>query len=126
VYELTDEGWQVGRTWLVDMLSNPRNEFPQFPAALSFVFMLSPAEALSVLELRAALLRDNLARMEHDLAGDAGPMPPRVTLVEMEYLRAMSTAELDWVTGIVDELRSGKLTWSQEELAETAKSFLPD
>src|SRR5437762_9295588 len=55
VYELTDEGLRVGREWLVDMLSNPRNEFPQFPAALSFVFGLFPGEALSVLERRTAL-----------------------------------------------------------------------
>src|SRR5579859_3563170 len=50
VYELTDAGWQLGRVWLVEMLSTPRNEFPRFPAALSFVFMLMPAEAQAVLE----------------------------------------------------------------------------
>jgi DNA-binding PadR family transcriptional regulator len=126
VYELTDEGLRVGRTWLIDMLSNPRNEFPRFPAALSFVFMLTPAEARSVLELRAAVLRDHLARLERELAGDSRPTPPRVTLVETEYLRAVTAAELNWVNGVVDELRSGALAWSEEELAEAAKSFLPD
>jgi DNA-binding PadR family transcriptional regulator len=126
VYELTDEGLRVGRTWLIDMLSNPRNEFPRFPAALSFVFMLTPAEARSVLELRAAVLRDHLARLERELAGDSRPTPPRVTLVETEYLRAVTAAELNWVNGVVDELRSGALAWSGEELAEAAKSFLPD
>src|ERR1700687_1310029 len=52
VYELTDAGLRVGREWLIDMLSNPRNEFPQFPAALSFVFGLLPDEALAVLARR--------------------------------------------------------------------------
>jgi len=126
VYELTDEGLRVGREWLVDMLSNPRNEFPQFPAALSFVFGLLPGEALSVLERRAAVVRDNLAELERDLAGDSGPMPPRVTLLETEYLRAVTAAELDWVTAIIDDLRTGALTWSHAELVETAKSFLAD
>ena len=123
VYELTDAGMRVGREWLVDMLSNPRNEFPRFPAALSFVFGLAPDEALVVLEQRAAALRDNLARLERNLAVDSGPMPPRVTLLDGDYLRATTAAELSWVCGVVDELRSGALTWSEEELVEAAKSF---
>src|SRR6266536_285695 len=46
VYQLTDEGWRQGRAWLDDMLSTPRNEYPQFAAALSFIFGLTPQEAL--------------------------------------------------------------------------------
>src|SRR6185437_15530186 len=36
VYELTDDGRRQGRKWLEEMVSTPRNEFPRFPAALSF------------------------------------------------------------------------------------------
>jgi len=126
VYELTDEGLRLGREWLVDMLSNPRNEFPQFPAALSFVFGLFPDEALAVLERRATLVRDHLAKLERDLAGDSGPVPPRVTLLETEFLRAVTAAELDWLSGVIADLRAGTLTWTHEELADTAQSFLSD
>jgi DNA-binding PadR family transcriptional regulator len=126
VYELTDAGLRVGREWLIDMLSNPRNEFPQFPAALSFVFGLTPQEALGVLEQRAAALADNLARLERELAGDGGPLPPRVTLLDGDFLRASTAAELDWVRGVVAELRSGALSWSGQELLEAAQSFLGD
>ena len=52
VYQLTADGWRVGREWLTEMLATPRNEFPEFPAALSFVFGLSPEEALTALERR--------------------------------------------------------------------------
>src|SRR5271154_1425140 len=45
VYELTEAGRQVTREWLTDMLARPRNEYPRFPAALSFIMLLSPAEA---------------------------------------------------------------------------------
>ena len=45
VYELTDAGRQVTKEWLTDMLARPRNEYPRFPAALSFIMLLSPAEA---------------------------------------------------------------------------------
>src|SRR6266542_1372296 len=124
VYALTDEGLRVGREWLTDMLATPRNEFPQFPAALSFIMGLTPEEAREVLERRAALLREHLAKLEGDLAwSQSGLRPPRVTLLETEYLRAITAAELNWVNSVVDELKTGALTWSHEELAETAKSF---
>jgi DNA-binding PadR family transcriptional regulator len=126
VYELTDAGLHVGRGWLIDMLATPRNEFPHFPAALSFIFGLTPDEALVVLEQRAAELRENLAGLERDLAGGGGPEPPRVMLLDSDYLRATTAAELNWVAGVVDELRTGALTWNAQELLEAARLFLAD
>ncbi len=124
VYELTEAGSRVAREWLVDMLESPRNEFPRFPAALSFLMTLSPDVAAEVLERRALATRETLAELERALSGADGPLPPRVTLIETEYLRAMMQAELDWLCSVIDELRSGKLTWSYEELAEAAKQSL--
>jgi DNA-binding PadR family transcriptional regulator len=125
VYELTEDGRREMLQWLSDMLSAPRNEFPQFPAALSFAMLLVPAEALAVLERRAAVLRENLARLEHDLEAFSGTLP-RVTLLDDEYLRAVTAAELAWVSGVIDDLRTGALTWSEEELAGLATAELTD
>jgi DNA-binding PadR family transcriptional regulator len=125
VYELTEDGRREMRQWLSDMLSAPRNEFPQFPAALSFAMLLVPAEALAVLERRAAVLHENLARLEHDLEAFSGTLP-RVTLLDDEYLRAVTAAELAWVSGVIDDLRTGALTWSEEELAGLATAELTD
>lgn len=124
VYELTDEGLRLGREWLADMLSTPRNEFPEFPAALSFLFGLTSEEALTALERRSTLLREKLARLDRELAAESGP--PRLFLLETEYLRALTAAELGWVGGVVDDLRKGALSWSYEELAEIARRFQPD
>lgn len=123
VYELTDAGYKQGREWLTEMLANPRNEFPEFPAALSFVFGLTPAEALSALQRRATQLRENLARHDRELQDPAGP--PRLFLLESEYLRAVTAAELDWVSAVIDDLRSENLTWSWEQIAELAQHFVP-
>src|SRR6185369_14172767 len=41
-YEITDAGRATSRQWLDEILSTPRNEFPEFPAALSFLPMLTP------------------------------------------------------------------------------------
>lgn len=123
VYELTAEGQRVGHEWLTEMLATPRNEFPDFPAALSFLFGLTPAEALAALERRAEQLRATMAEHDRELHDESGP--PRLFLLETEYLRAVTAAELEWVNGVVDDLKAGELSWSYEELAEIAKHFTP-
>ena len=45
------------------MLPAPRYEFPEFPAALSFVMVLGPDETLAVLERRADGVRARLAEL---------------------------------------------------------------
>jgi DNA-binding PadR family transcriptional regulator len=120
VYELTEEGRQAARQWLADMLSHPRNEFPEFPAALSFMMLLAPDEALATLEKRATQMGENLAKLESQLEID-GPNLPRVVLVETEYQRAVVAAEVGWLTAVTEDLRSGALTWSFELLM----SYLP-
>jgi DNA-binding PadR family transcriptional regulator len=123
VYELTDAGRSTMRVWLGEMLSAPKQEFPQFPAALSFVLMLAPDEALDVLEQRAATLAGALDAHDKSLAEQREIHGlPRVTMLEGEYLRAMTAAELDWIRAVTDDLRSGRLSWSLEELIGFAES----
>lgn len=123
VYALTDAGWRAGKEWIADMLATPRNEFPEFPAALSFVFGLLPDEALAALERRAEHLRKSVAALERELTDESGP--PRLFLLETEYLRDVTRAELAWVERVVDDLKSGRLGWSAEEITEVARHFPP-
>ena len=125
VYALTDAGRAAARIWLVDMLAKPRNEFPTFPAALSFVMLLGPGEAATVLGERADVLREQLAALDSELAGVLAGLP-RVARLESEYQRAITAAELEWVSGVVADLGSRALTWSHEELSEMAQSYLPE
>jgi len=124
VYELTDAGLHAGREWLIEMLGVPRNEFPWFPAALSFVFGLSPGEAQSVLQERAASLRERLAELEAGLNSPEAAEAPRVTLLDGDFLRSMTMAELSWVERVVADLRSGALSWSGEQLRAAASAYL--
>ena len=48
-----------------------------------------------------------------------------MTLLEVEYQRAVAAAELAWVNGVLDDLRAGALAWSEQGLVEAAKTFLP-
>jgi DNA-binding PadR family transcriptional regulator len=122
VYELTDDGRRQGREWLEDMLATPRNEIPRFPAALSFAMLLGPGDLLPLLERRAEALREQVSLLDRELAEYAHL--PRVTLIESEYQRAVIAAELAWVDALAADLRSGDLTWSQEELASLAGADL--
>jgi DNA-binding PadR family transcriptional regulator len=123
VYELTDDGRRQAQVWLADMLATVRNEFPQFPAALSFAMLLAPGQLQAGLEQRAAVLREDLARTEQDLENLSASLP-RVTLLDDEYRRAVTAAELAWIDGVLDDLRTGALTWSREQLASVAMQDL--
>ncbi len=123
IYELTEDGRRLVPEWLASMLATVRNEFPQFPAALSFAMLLPPDQVQAALEQRAAVLRENLTRVEKTLR-DFSDTLPRVTLLDDEHQRAVTTAELNWIEGLLDDLRSGALTWSDEQLTTAAMEDL--
>lgn len=122
VYELTEDGRRVVMQWLQDMVATPRNEFPQFPAALSFLMLLGPDGALSSLERRGESLRSELETLDADL-GQFVDSVPRVALLETEYQRAVLAAELTWVDAVAGDLRGGALTWTREDFAGAEEAY---
>jgi DNA-binding PadR family transcriptional regulator len=123
VYELTEDGRRGLPGWLAEMLATVHNEYPRFPAALSFAMALPPDQVRAALERRAAVLRDSLARIEQVLDRYSGTLP-RVTLLDDEYRRAVVAAELAWIDGVLEDLRTGVLAWSEEELTQAATDDL--
>jgi DNA-binding PadR family transcriptional regulator len=123
VYELTEAGQQAAHEWLDDMLAVPRPEYPPFPAALSFAMLAGPDGLRDALERRAAVLGRRLAAMEADLERYSAGLP-RVTLLDDEYRRAVLAAELTWISGLIEALRTGELTWTRDDLAGLATAEL--
>jgi DNA-binding PadR family transcriptional regulator len=123
VYAITATGREAAREWLSEMLSSTGGEFPEFIAAVSILFGLPPEDARRQLELRADRLAAELAETESELRGY--PELPRLFLLEEEYRRTLLAAELEWVRGVVDDLRDGRLTWSERWLREMAAAFDP-
>ncbi|MEW2443848.1 PadR family transcriptional regulator [Micromonospora marina] len=115
VYALTPSGRRTLDRWLADALATPAREFPEFPAALSFLPILPPEEAARRLDQRAGVIEARLREREAALRAVG---LPRLFLVEDEYQLTVLRAELDWVRGLVADLRSGALTWSGEWLAD--------
>jgi DNA-binding PadR family transcriptional regulator len=124
VYAITDSGREVARQWLREMLSTTGGEYPQFIAAVSVVMGLEPDDARAQLELRAERIEDQLTATEH-LMANAPPGLPRLFHLEEEYRLTMLRAELDWIRGVVEDLRKGRLDWSDEWLQEIAEKFVP-
>jgi DNA-binding PadR family transcriptional regulator len=109
-YHLTDAGRAASRQWLTEILSTPRNEYPEFPAALSFIMLLTPETAEKVLDERRTKLAQHFAELDRASEIDGFEIPP-IALAEIEYLRAVTDAELRWVTATLDALHDGSLTW---------------
>jgi DNA-binding PadR family transcriptional regulator len=118
VYEVTDAGRAAAREWLIDMLTVPKKEFPQFPAALSHLLLLSPEEIPDLLERRLTEVTTELAGLDAALGAPADGPLHRVSALELEYLRAVTAAEAAWLRGVAADFRSGALTWSPSDFAE--------
>jgi DNA-binding PadR family transcriptional regulator len=123
VYKLTEKGHQTALEWMREILSTPAQEFPEFPAAVSLLPLLTPEDALQQMERREAKLTDQMASLDQEL-GMAGL--PRLFVLEAEYMRSVLDAELKWIRSIIADLRNGQLTWTQEwmrpfALPETAR-----
>jgi len=118
VYELTEEGRTTMLAWLREMLANCDTEFPQFPAALAYIALLTPEDARSQLETRMQRLRAEIDRIEAQRR--AASAVPRLFLIEAEYVRAVLQAELAWVMSVVEDLDTGRLTWNLEWLSQVA------
>jgi DNA-binding PadR family transcriptional regulator len=123
VYEITEAGRDTARLWLREQLAEPAREFPAFPAALSFLPLLSPDDVRRQLEVRVGALERELVRMDAINEEAHAIQVPRLFLLESELVRAQITAELDWVRSVVADLKSGTLTWSPEWLDEIAQRF---
>ncbi|AWS47755.1 PadR family transcriptional regulator [Streptosporangium sp. 'caverna'] len=122
VYEITDTGRAVAREWLLDMLATPKQEFPELPAALSHLLMLAPEEIRDALERRSRTVGEALATLDAEMSAETGHGLPRITMLEAEYLRAVTAAELQWLRSVIDDLRSGDLTWSAADLLAFAEA----
>lgn len=115
VYRITERGRDELEEWLREVLSTLQKDLPQMVAALSHVPHLEPGDALAQLEKRTVRLEMAIAAMDTAAKHLEGRLP-RLFVLEDEYARALRQAELDYVRGLVADLRSGRLTWDCEEL----------
>jgi DNA-binding PadR family transcriptional regulator len=120
MYEATEEGRSVAAEWLRDILSEAAQEFPEFPAALSFVAMLKAEDVQHRLEQRTSILEAEIAKIDTAFQTYKETIP-RLFMLESEYKKAVLEAELTWVRSVIADLQSGALTWNDEWLREISR-----
>ena len=122
IFEITPDGVATLKSWLVSMLSAPAREFPEFPAALAlFLPTLTPDEVIGALDARLGVLDLAIEKLAGEIRDST--FLPRLFLLETEYSVAVTTAERDYVAGLLADLRSGTLSWSLEGLRALASQF---
>lgn len=115
VYRLTVRGEEEFLVWLRTLLSKPIWKPEQFVAALAHMQQLTPADATEQLESRAIALEVQNATLD-SVVRTVGDMVGRTSVIEVEYSRAICQAELSWIRSLIEDLRSGRLTWDVQDL----------
>jgi DNA-binding PadR family transcriptional regulator len=114
-YQIAPEGRKELVRWLREMVAVPVREPSTFMAAINFLIHLAPSDAVARLDNRAQSLDQELRTTEAVMKQVAIHVA-RLHLLEAEYQMWMRKAELQWVHGLLEELRSGNLTWDLEQI----------
>jgi DNA-binding PadR family transcriptional regulator len=117
LYLLTESGKSALDSWLAETISVPREEYPGFPAALAIASLLTPAQLATLLEQRQSSLAERLTGPAPEQIIEAAGIA-RIYVLEEEFQRARISAEQDWLTRTITELRSGNFTWKTDPHTE--------
>jgi DNA-binding PadR family transcriptional regulator len=111
VYAITEQGRDEAFSQLREMMLRPVQEYPQLAAALTFATLLPVGEVAEMLAKRTVAVEAKIAAHDTVIDGLRKQEVERAGLIEIEYVQALMRAELDWLRGIVDDIRDGRLQW---------------
>ncbi|MGW0520081.1 PadR family transcriptional regulator [Crossiella sp. NPDC003009] len=110
VYRITPEGQEEFFGALGELLTSEPTDCSATTTAVSLLVHLPPAQAARLLSVRASLLEGKLAGLDAQLRLVA-EHTHRVCGLELEHLRAVWRAELDWLRSVLASLGRGELDW---------------
>jgi DNA-binding PadR family transcriptional regulator len=119
VYAITDAGRDEFTTNLHDLVRYPEDEYPVFGAAIVMLRTLHPFRAAALLESRMVAIEAAVAAGDQLLASLTKNGLARIHIIEIEYAQALRRAELSWVRDLIQDIRSGDLTWADPHIEET-------
>ena len=79
--------------------------------------VLAPEDVRQQLETRAEALARRLEDLDPSKYGVR-----RLFLIEDDYRRAVTRAELDWVRSVIEDLQAGWLAWSEDWIRSVANA----
>jgi DNA-binding PadR family transcriptional regulator len=104
-FEITARGAAALTERVRELVATPVNEFPRFVVALAEIGNLDSDSALAAIGSRIAALDDDLAELRTLKQVDAAS---NNHLAALDYLVAMTQAQLAWLRGFVESLQSGQ------------------
>ncbi len=113
-YEITDDGRDVLRDQLIQLLSTPEQEFPSFLLALTEADIVEPSVLADLLRRRLFRLRGDLASYDAGLESVVAQNLPEAYWLDLTYLREVVAAEVGWLERVVARLESGELSWQPD------------
>lgn len=126
VYALTDTGREELVRRLDAQIRLPEREFSRFLGAVSYLGALGPDGAVEALTERARRLRERTRADEERLAEAHAAGVPRLHVIEAEYAIGLAHSELTWIETVVDDIRTGALTWPPAAPAAPVAPDAPD
>jgi DNA-binding PadR family transcriptional regulator len=111
VYAVTTAGRDAAHIRMAELLRNPAEEFPLFGTGLAFVNLLPEDQVAGLLTSRTVALEASLAALQTANEALLKQGIERYKLLDHEWSIARVRSELDYVRGLADDLRSGRLTW---------------
>jgi DNA-binding PadR family transcriptional regulator len=120
VYAITEAGNDEYLANLRDLVRYPQDEYPVFAAAVEMLRTLDRDEAVRLLEQRGTALEVGLAAHEQVIASLAKRGLPRIATLQVEFCQAARRAELAWIRQVIDEIRSGEMSWADETKESTS------
>lgn len=111
-YELTGAGRAEIDSWMRELLTEPRHEYPAFAAALSLIVVLAPGDVRDLLEtrlVRLAAIRASIEDVRDEAVGrDVHPL----FLVEDDYRIALLDAEAEFVRRLLTKMTDPAAGWT--------------
>ncbi|MFJ3384333.1 MULTISPECIES: PadR family transcriptional regulator [unclassified Curtobacterium] len=110
-YAITGSGRSALRDGLRRMVAEPAEEYPEFLLALAEIENLPAPDAVDAVRVRVAALRDELAFYDQSLEEmHAKGLAERFRL-DVSYVRAMLTTQIEWLSATADRIASGDIPW---------------
>lgn len=115
VYRITEAGIEQFEVRLRALLATPTPDQPTFAAAVSILGYLPPSDVLATFRDREVALAGLIAQLEAQTRALREDLAlPRLLSLELEVALAWRRAELAWLRSVVEDLRSGRLSWDAD------------
>ncbi len=116
-YALTETGARLLQARVAEMLRAPVNEYPQLLVALDEAHNLPRDQVIDYLGEYAEALTADLATIEAALEHAGGRAVPEAYWLSWRYLLHTKRAELDWISRLIERIKSKELEWPKFPLA---------